>query len=309
MKKLILISLFIIPLFASSQNFPLVKDGGIWRVGGSQLVNHPNQFTSYKNQYFIFGDTILLSKTFKKVYSTNYDSLIYNKTYIGAMREDSIASVFFITDSNNCIPYCGWSINSTFNEKKLYDFSLEVGDTFFVQNSPDSIHIVNLIDSVLISGQWRKRINFIQNSLSKRVWIEGIGDTKGLFFPFQFEFENAQVLTCYEDSQIFWNNPDWPYNCFSVGIEEESIGSTQTSEIKLYPNPATSEITFDFKNFNQEQDFEILIYNAVGIEVKKESLSKNNQTKTINIKDLNSGIYYYRIISNSQFYSGKFIKI
>jgi len=306
MKKLILISLFIFPLFASSQNFPLVKDGGIWREGMAGLTFPPDPpLPIVKIQRYMFGDTIIFNKVFKKLYISDYDSLISNKTYIGAMREDSIGRVYF-TGNNNPLISIGFS-DST--ETVLYDFSLEVGDTFFIQNSLDSIQIVNFIDSVLISEQWRKRINFIQNSLSKRVWIEGIGDTKGLFFPFQFEFENAQVLTCYEDSQIFWNNPDWPYNCFSVGIEEESIGSTQTSEIKLYPNPATSEITFDFKNFNQEQDFEILIYNAVGIEVKKESLSKNNQTKTINIKDLNSGIYYYRIISNSQFYSGKFIKI
>jgi len=304
MKKLILISLFIFPLFASSQNFPLVKDGGIWREGMAGLTFPPDPpLPIVKIQRYMFGDTIIFNKVFKKLYISDYDSLISNKTYIGAMREDSIGRVYF-TGNNNPLISIGFS-DST--ETVLYDFSLEVGDTFFIQNSLDSIQIVNFIDSVLISEQWRKRINFIQNSLSKRVWIEGIGDTKGLFFPVQFEFEHYQLLVCYEDSQIFWTNPEITFDCLTLGIED--ISQMNNDKLQIYPNPATNEITFDFKNFTQEQDFEILIYNAVGIEVKKENLSKNDQNKTINIKDLNSGIFYYRIISNSQFYSGKFIKI
>ncbi|MCF8298459.1 MAG: T9SS type A sorting domain-containing protein, partial [Saprospiraceae bacterium] len=97
--------------------------------------------------------------------------------------------------------------------------------------------------------------------------------------------------------------------CHTVGINELVISN---HELVIYPNPASDEIIFDFYDFEQGQAIDIVIYNAVGVEVKKEHIITNNQTKTINIKDLKSGIYYYQIIPTKSIgkpYSGKFVKM
>lgn len=306
MKRLILFTLFIFPFFISAQNFPLVKDGGIWRefAGGGGFP--PDPFWHTTTQFYIYGDTIIFNKSFKKVYRTDYDSIILNKLYVGAIHEDTIGRVYFLLDSTNNVFYPNPGFNDSV-ETVLYDFSLAVGDTFYIPNEIDSIQQVTSIDSVLISGQWRKRINFNQNLQSIRVWIKGIGDTKGLFFPGQVEFFNVQFLTCYEDSQIFWTNPDWGSDCLSAGIEDEL--QITKDKLLIFPNPANDKITFDLKDLNKTQDLEIEIYNSVGLLTKKEKVTRNIQTKTIQIYELSSGIYFYRITSDSQFYFGKFVKL
>ncbi|MCF8296860.1 MAG: T9SS type A sorting domain-containing protein [Saprospiraceae bacterium] len=97
--------------------------------------------------------------------------------------------------------------------------------------------------------------------------------------------------------------------CHTIGINELVISN---HELLIYPNPASEEIIFDFYDFKQGQAIDIVIYNAVGIKVKKESITTNYQTKTLNIRDLKSGIYYFQIIPTKSIgkpYSGKFIKM
>ncbi len=76
--------------------------------------------------------------------------------------------------------------------------------------------------------------------------------------------------------------------------------------VKLYPNPATSYITFDLqKNFRQ--GLSINIYN--GVLGKKMYESFNLQSKTtIDLNEFNRGVYIYHLIdpSGKIIESGKF---
>ncbi len=308
MKKLVLL-LALLPLFVSAQDYaPLVKEGGIWRKTNNQLVNPPNQFILTKHQFTIIGDTIIRNTNYKKMYSTDYDSLTNNLIYMAAIREDSMHRVYVLFSPNNPIVY-----NHNYNdsaETLIYDFSLNVGDTFFVSASPESIHIVNTIDSILVSGLWRKRISFIQNGISLRIWIEGIGDTKGLFFPLMIEFESYRLLTCYEDSQIFWTNPLLVQNgidCFSVGIPEVG-GDTKAPFVRVYPNPTSSTLNFEFEQAINESSI-ISIYNTLGQKVKEVVIYKSQNSFFVNLNEFENGIYFYQISSrNRDMLRGKFIK-
>lgn len=66
--------------------------------------------------------------------------------------------------------------------------------------------------------------------------------------------------------------------------------------IKLYPNPATSYITFDFqKNF--EKGYSIQVYNFLG--KKMYEGQEVTEKTTIDLNDYNRGVYIYHLIDRS----------
>lgn len=75
--------------------------------------------------------------------------------------------------------------------------------------------------------------------------------------------------------------------------------------IKLYPNPATSYITFDFQK-PVEKGNSILIYNFLG----KKMYENQNPTEkiTITLSDFNRGVYIYHLVDRTGriIESGKF---
>jgi len=313
MKKTLLSLFLLLPFIVCAQYFPLVKDGGIWRQIDSHFPIMPGDYwLLYKYQYQIKGDTTINGVDYKKLYSMNYDSLLVEDVeFFGSIREDSLKRVYYL-DKNTVNSPLGNNNDST--EILLYDFSLNIGDTIYMPAiySEDSMQIVESIDSMLIEGQWRKRINFQQtiNSISKRTWVEGIGNLKGLFFPFLFEFENYWILTCYEDNSIFWTNPEMTQNgisCFGVGIEDNTNNSSLSLDI--YPNPCTNYIEFSFNKL-QNQDFTITIFNSLGKIVMEELIYAVQESFKLNTNSFNSGLYYYRISGNAKGVGGgRFIKL
>jgi hypothetical protein len=72
-------------------------------------------------------------------------------------------------------------------EFAIYDFNLEVGDLFLIDDSNNSIELEVLsIDSVtLISGERRKRLEmaFAISPHSTTYWIEGVGSASSPMNP------------------------------------------------------------------------------------------------------------------------------
>ena len=250
-------------------------------------------------------DTVFNNKTYKKIYECDYSPSINNKVFFGGLREDSTQKIFFFLDTNKSIIY-NPNLNSL-TEYLLYDFLLNVGDTLLVKNLQDSIQIVQSIDSVFIANEYRKRWNLIGSNQILREWIEGIGSVHGLFYPLQFMFEDFQLLTCYEDTSIFWSNPDLQgVDCFSVGIEPKM--SKSSFSIKAYPNPVSTIINFEFeKTYSHKMLLEI--YDVLGQRVYDISIANNENNIKINLEDLKKGIYFYKWTSNNKTIgAGKFIK-
>jgi len=76
--------------------------------------------------------------------------------------------------------------------------------------------------------------------------------------------------------------------------------------VKLYPNPATSYITFDLQD-NYRKGLSIYIYN--GLLGKKMYENANVQEKTtVTLNDFNRGLYIYHLIDETGkiLESGKF---
>ncbi len=289
MKKTFTLIFLILPFFVLSQNsFPIVKEGAVYREGVGYLVNPPNQFEYEKKQFLMNGDTVMFGKTYKKLYETNYDSIINSKIYIGAIRQDSASRVYFVKDSSFRFFTFFPPEFTQDKEVLLYDLGAGIGDTVIIPNNVDSFNIISGADSVLINGEYRQRLQVNTQALMGQVyWIEGIGSSKGLFSPALDEFEWNFRLNCYEDQNIFWNNPELSgESCFTVSTSEEKRSPT----VQIYPNPASSHIIIEIE---AESERAVDIYNLGGQLILSKELA-NNQVR-ISVSGWNPGLYFLRI--------------
>ena len=93
-------------------------------------------------------------------------------------------------------------------------------------------------------------------------------------------------------------------DCTNQGVEE----LTTSSEISLFPNPATSTLTLEIKdNINNNQPSNIIITDVLGETVFKQSAPINNQS-TINITQLSKGIYFLEVQTVKGITRKKFVK-
>lgn len=293
MRKLVLL-LVLVPFLAfGQQNYPLIKDGGIWREARAAINTPPDPWWIIKHQYIMEGDTTINSVVYKKVYTCDYSPSISNKAFYGGIREDSFGKVFFFLDSNQVL---NSNILQSNTEYLLYDFSINIGDTLKTTNQVDSIQILQSIDSIYIQNKFRKRWVFYGNFSSQREVIEGIGCTKGLFFPLQYESENYQLLTCYEDSNFFWTNPQLGSDCFSVGIKENN---KERYKVKVNPNPTSGKLNIELAEIPKEYII-VKLYDITGRLIRVNEFF--NQTNlSLELTDLQNGIYILNIKSKEEF--------
>lgn len=116
------------------------------------------------------------------------------------------------------------------------------------------------------------------------------------------ETEYAKILF-YGGSSDFvnYNEETWVY---TTDIEiSTNINETENNKIKIYPNPATSQISFTIPS--TESIVSIKIYNQNGQIIQQ--IIKPDQT-TINISGLIPGLYFIRIDTEANRYISKIIK-
>ena len=102
-----------------------------------------------------------------------------------------------------------------------------------------------------------------------------------------------------------WVNNEWVFNnkadYFYSEQELTGVKNAKDMNFKLFPNPAKNSITVAADGVNGV--FEL--FNTRGSIVLSNNLSSGNQ---INIKDLNKGIYVYKVTINGLSKTGKLIK-
>ena len=76
-----------------------------------------------------------------------------------------------------------------------------------------------------------------------------------------------------------------------VGIEE-----INNNQVKVYPNPATTSLTFAYDTKKKDTLF---LYNSLGQLVKTIQLNPSTNTQTISTVDFAEGIYYWQMRNES----------
>jgi beta-glucanase (GH16 family) len=91
---------------------------------------------------------------------------------------------------------------------------------------------------------------------------------------------------------------------FALDINEKNIANT----INIFPNPVQDELRLEV-NHQIDEEMTISIYNAMGVQMKQSVLPKNIFLHTINVNNLPTGNYYYRMQCNSRgIRKGSFVK-
>ena len=101
-----------------------------------------------------------------------------------------------------------------------------------------------------------------------------------------YEWDNVQnQWTYYSDAIFYWDNTT------------ASINDIQNVSVSIYPNPTTNQVKFDITDFEK-----IKIYDITG------KLITKTKTNIVNMENVPSGTYLYRIQKGNETISGKIIK-
>ncbi|MEP7128196.1 MAG: hypothetical protein ABI729_04985 [Chitinophagales bacterium] len=265
--KSILCSIFILLAISSTsaqQYHPLVDSGNTWNV--EMFTYESGSYDYWGSKLFLEGDTSIQGFNckilkFQSVYNYHYSwpvgfpPRIWGVNYqseinsLGALREDSNRKVFAILFTTSPWETLFPIVTNTW--MPLYDFNLEVGDTFFFDQA--SFVIANAIDSVqILNGEWRKRISFNSILWEGDNWMEGIGSEGGVLGPYMDLFEGVLSLRCFRKNDLLIYEASQGFyapllTCDSVdiqtGIEDPDFSNMK---FQIVPNPASDFLTVNF---------------------------------------------------------------
>lgn len=88
------------------------------------------------------------------------------------------------------------------------------------------------------------------------------------------------------------------FNAGTVGIDEIGVESVVVSN--AYPNPARSQVSFDYTIPAAANQATIRIHNLLGSVVKEIRLTEPAGKVTVDVNDLTDGFYFYSITTNNE---------
>ena len=282
---LLLINVFLIGGAAEAQ--PGVHTTGLqWNV-----YTTPTTSTSQACTFLYYADNRF----------TNYNGHVYRILYYdsddlfnvlcGVYREDNgkvyMIAIQDLKQLNEGTP--------KLEEYLIYDWSLNVGETAYVQSGSARIGLIlDEITSTTINGETRRVFNlhYENDGALTETWIEGIGSELGFQFsgtknnpisPFHYPMKTA-LLCYYEYGELSWDNPAYDDCVINYYLSANDIDGEE--EACVYPNPTTGKFTI--KNISQDETV-IEIFDASGRQCYRGVM--DSQEQTIDISSLPSGIY------------------
>lgn len=273
-RKLILISLIVIPFISFSQDFErIVSNTKKWNILFG--VYTPDVYALYTRSYTIREDTLINELVYSKIYINNSP----NNEYI---REDENNNVYYKTEYNE--------------ERLIYDFNLNINDEIVLPNmfGFEETWTVENVDTVLFAEKNRKRITLsICEGCPSDYWIEGIGSTYGLIYSGNLMWDFSTDLLCfYQNEELLYSNPDWNSCDITVSIPENKY------KFNVFPNPTNGYINIE----TTEQIESLTIIDFTGRLIK----SENN--KVIDLSMLKAGIYFLKVKTNNDNFTKTIIK-
>lgn len=313
---------------------PLLDSVNIWHYVNSPITvrleppstiaSAPCQYAagyySSKFQYTTY-DTVIGLYSYKVVMEEM--DLNPNPCHFGYVREDTATRrVYFLDNAGN-------------PEILLYDFSLQVNDTFsvsFLQNNYYQSGVFE-VDSIIpfSTGYGTTRLFCLSNPSSPwntLYWAEGVGCLLNAFYPYAsnmmggFVFWSCtlpmsqadEFLSCFEHTQkMYYDSCRFSYaatdQCFQVtdscnyfnicgAIAENKINA----EVELFPMPAHESLNVKFES-QESETFTFVVYDVNGKSVLTDIAPLRStgsaQTFTVNITSLAPGNYILQCNSAS----------
>ena len=289
-KLFLLVSLTFVNMETKCQTYPLPAPGAKWNV----LQNSFGFLCTIKYEYS--KDTFMCGYNYAVISNQN-------QTACGWWSPILIRSVGNLVYGRiyNCSGY----------EYLLYNFNLNLGDTFVAAaNMDDTAVVTNVLYSTMLDGSVRKQITLTSVGILpfQYYWIEGIGDLTSLFYCYILSDPDLTLL-CFEDSSaLIYKNTFWN-TCDTSSI-------TATEEVNLfpcysivYPNPFISKISISLPKQNLKQAT-FTVKNILGQTVftEQENNLSRSYTKTIDLSFLSKGIYLLDVIIDGERTVRKIVK-
>ena len=260
--------------------YPLVDTGKVWNFKSTGC--DPTKYSTYSEK--LEGDTIIDSKNYKKVYGSYNE---YNTEWVNFLfiREDIATKKVYLRQG--------------INENLLYDFSLQLNDTFkTLYNENDGyrcIQTVLKVDSIKIYNHFRKRlwmsIMDSNDTSDCEQWIEGIGSVRG--FPavcVSGMLGGYSELLCYhENDTMFYQNPI--YN--SCYMNNTGITEFEKPKIEIFYADKFLNITF-----NEKAEYKLVVYDIIGNSIFSKQIKSSEKINLENY-NLKQGIYLYSVSNNN----------
>ena len=313
---ILLIILFVIPFQASLSAqvyYPFATDTAQWSI--KYTVSYANTEPIIRTYHLkLKGDTTIDGLLYEKIYQSSVedyfsDSTEYLKCFI---REDSKKV------------YVKYPLNSPdFPDTAafvLYDFNLQLGDTFTTkmvninENINEADFEVLSFDSINTNTGYRRTMNLELISFGSGTpimycydtvfhWMEGIGSQLSPFYNEVFkdcywEWHVYHKLICYhENFNYLFGGADCDTVSGFIGVEEHK----EEVVFELYPNPLDNEGVIKFNKGPSAKSIEINFYDLQG----RKAAQYKGSGKEIKIKKggLSSGVYLAEIFLDQK-YSG-----
>ncbi|PHS60630.1 MAG: hypothetical protein COB12_12965, partial [Flavobacterium sp.] len=276
--------LSLISVISYSQYLPLLDESHSWNVdlhGSTIFGGDPYIIT---NEITVSGSTIINGNTYKTIINSNVEE-------INCLVREENGKVFrYIEDLND--------------EILMYDFTLEVGDSFVffenteycsiygsVPSSPISAQVV-FVDFQFIAGEERKVIEFEYFFEDDEIWIEGIGSIRGFdSVGVVYDIIDGTDLVCFTNTvdTYYFNGAN---SCDNTTLNIDDIFK---DSIVLYPNPVSNRSILNIPS--ELLADKLLIVDVTGKIIKEEKINKSNFI--INVMNYPSGIYFYQVYSEN----------
>lgn len=202
----------------------------------------------------------------------------------------------------------------------LYDYSLEVTDTFQIKlydpsQSIDTIMniVVDSVSLIKAGDSFLKKFHYRPVEKSIQGWrfsgdvIEKIGNLN-YFLPYnELDCDAgscAGPLRCYQDGIITYTQGG--FDCEELYTKISELQNNHYST-EIYPNPTGDYLNLKLKDSNLT-DIKVRIFNNFGQLISDDNYIVDNNTIIINVRNLTNNIYFIQIISNDKIISKQFIK-
>lgn len=275
---------------------------GFWEPG----MNLPKSSHGY--YYEMRGDTSINGITYNKIYyQKTWNEIIYEDLnqqtiitesangdgpgqLIGLIRQEEFNKKVYFRRLNTQEFGCHSSSITPNEDYLLYDFNLEIGDTFVFASQEESE--VLSIDSIeLIDGSYRKTFNFNNFKV-----IEGIGSDYGLFGrPY---FEGGCVLNCFKEEDKYLISGESISYCDSIVIVSNTENLIEENfKFDIQPNPFRDVLRIQGNRTSIDGEFNLLLIDGLGRKCINEQMNPFG-TIDLELSTLTKG-FYTLIITNA----------
>jgi len=273
-----------------------------WFVTGGSDYEDPSVPDWWLEERYFYQDTVVQNgQVYQKLWASGrnnqYSSTWYYYSGVALLvREDTIAKKVYA------------KIYYDTTEQVLYDYNLQLGDSFFIKNNQHTVKsYVTYIDSVQLNGimHRRWRLDHVPSYFPWEYYevVEGVGATNGPLKPYDDNVWLFKHLDCFtnRDAGLYIKNPSW-YSLCLTGLNEVHQSGY---DINVFPNPASTKVNVSFKQTSQEV-CTIQVYNLQQQKVLQYEKGNNQESIVLDCTQLPNGIYVLKAVQNNAVITKKF---